>query len=140
MRILFVIDSLGSGGAQRQLVELAIGFKEKGHSVSFLIYHNLIFYKEILNEELIDIQVINESSFLIRFIRMRSSIRTIKPDAVISFLDSPNFLCVLSGFPFRKWKLLIGERSSNPNMLKNIHQYFFKFFHLFADWSGVKFK
>ena len=33
MRILCVIDSLGSGGAQRQMVNLAVGFKSKGHQV-----------------------------------------------------------------------------------------------------------
>lgn len=33
MKILCVIDSLGSGGAQRQLVSLAKGFKEKGNEV-----------------------------------------------------------------------------------------------------------
>ena len=35
MNILCVIDILGSGGAQRQLVNIAIGFKERGHTVSF---------------------------------------------------------------------------------------------------------
>jgi len=38
MIILCVIDTLGSGGAQRQLVNIAIGFKERGHTVSFLVY------------------------------------------------------------------------------------------------------
>lgn len=40
MKILCVIDCLGSGGAQRQLVNLATAFKEKGHEVSFLVYHS----------------------------------------------------------------------------------------------------
>ena len=32
MKILFVIENLGSGGAQRQMVNLAISFKKKGHN------------------------------------------------------------------------------------------------------------
>ena len=44
MKILCVINSLRPGGAQRQLVNLGIGFKEKGHEVSFLAYHNVNFY------------------------------------------------------------------------------------------------
>ena len=49
MKILCVIDSLGSGGAQRQLVGLAIGFKERGHEVSFLVYHGrLKIYVELV--------------------------------------------------------------------------------------------
>ena len=39
MKILCVIDSLGSGGAQRQMVNLARGFKSKGYDVEMLIYY-----------------------------------------------------------------------------------------------------
>ena len=49
MKILCVIDSLGSGGAQRQLVQLAIGLKNKGVDVSFLMYHNIHFFKSELD-------------------------------------------------------------------------------------------
>ena len=35
MKILCVINSLRPGGAQRQLVNLGIGFKEKGHEGGF---------------------------------------------------------------------------------------------------------
>ena len=44
MKLLCVIDSIGSGGAQRQLVSIAKGIKAKGHCVSFLVYHNEPFY------------------------------------------------------------------------------------------------
>ena len=37
-KILFFINYLGSGGAQRQIVELAVGFKKRGYDVKFLIY------------------------------------------------------------------------------------------------------
>lgn len=51
-RILCFIDSLGAGGAQRQLVNLAIGLKKRGYIVHFLVYHvdNFIyqFYKKIV--------------------------------------------------------------------------------------------
>ncbi|CDS91584.1 hypothetical protein BN1088_1400001 [Sphingobacterium sp. PM2-P1-29] len=39
MRVLCVIDSLGSGGAQKQLVEIGKGLKEDGYEVEFLIYY-----------------------------------------------------------------------------------------------------
>ena len=38
MKILCVIDSLGSGGAQRQIVNLACGLKKKGHDVDVFVY------------------------------------------------------------------------------------------------------
>ena len=39
MRLLFVIDCLGSGGAQRQMVNLALGLTRRGHEAEFLVYH-----------------------------------------------------------------------------------------------------
>ncbi len=33
--LLFFISGLGSGGAQRQIVELAVGFKGLGYNVRF---------------------------------------------------------------------------------------------------------
>lgn len=38
MRLLFVIDSFGSGGAQRQMVQLAVGLVGIGHRVEFFVY------------------------------------------------------------------------------------------------------
>lgn len=40
MRILLVIDSLGSGGAQRQMVTLAAGLTGRGHQVDIFTYHD----------------------------------------------------------------------------------------------------
>jgi hypothetical protein len=38
MRLLLVIDSLGSGGAQRQLTTLAIELARRGHRVDVFVY------------------------------------------------------------------------------------------------------
>ncbi len=39
MKLLFVIDHFGSGGAQRQMVNLALGLSRRGHDVEFLVYY-----------------------------------------------------------------------------------------------------
>ena len=134
MKILCVIDTLASGGAQRQLVELSIGFKERGHEVSFLIYHLSTFYNSILENAGIDITCIQEKNYLKRFFKMRRFIRQGEFDAVLSFLGAANFICEISGFPFRKWKLVVGERSANPNVLKSVKLRMYRWFHLFADY------
>lgn len=133
MKILCVIDSLGSGGAQRQMVELAKGFKELGHEVSFLIYHDIIFFKRELDEAGIPVQVIEEKSYIKRLLKMRRAIRNAHPNAVLSFLEGPNFIATFAGFPSRKWKSIVGERSANPKILKHFKLKFFRYFHLFAD-------
>jgi glycosyltransferase involved in cell wall biosynthesis len=134
MKILCVIDSLGSGGAQRQLVELALGFKEQGHEVSFLVYHQLNFYKKILVENNILVFEIIEPNYLKRLLKMRKFIRGGGYDAVLSFLEAANFISELAGLPRRKWKLIVGERSANPNILKSLKLRAFRWFHLFADY------
>lgn len=133
MKILCVIDSLGSGGAQRQLVQLAIGFKEKGHDVSFLIYHNICFFKSELDLCDINVKIIEETNFLKRFFKMRKYIRNLGVDGVISFLEAPNFICELSSFPSRKWRLIVGERSTDPRIFKSIKRLFFRWIHVFSD-------
>jgi glycosyltransferase involved in cell wall biosynthesis len=133
MKILCVIDSLGSGGAQRQLVQLAIGFKEKGHDVSFLIYHNLCFFKHELDLHDINVKIIEDTNFLKRILKMRKYIRNLGVDGVISFLESPSFICELSGFPSRKWRLIVGERSADPRIFKSIKRLFYRWIHIFSD-------
>ncbi|HUH18943.1 glycosyltransferase [Albibacterium sp.] len=133
MKILCVIDSLGSGGAQKQLVELAKGFHEVGHDVSFLTYHQFDFFKEELLQHNINIHCIVEPNYLKRLWKMRSFIRKGNYDAVLSFLEASSFICELAGLPFRKWKLIVGERSANPNIKESFKLKFYRWFHLLSD-------
>lgn len=134
MNILCVIDSLGSGGAQRQLVGLAKGFKEKGHDVSFLVYHTENFFKELLDKAHIPVIVIREKNYLKRLFRMGKYIRKGKFDVVLSFLEAANFICELAGLPWKSWKLIVGERSANPQILISFKLRFYRWFHLLADY------
>lgn len=134
MKILCVIDSLGSGGAQRQLVGLAIGFKEKGHDVSILVYHNNNFFKNVLDEAKISVNAVIEPNYLKRLFKMSKYIRKGNYDAILSFLEAPNFICEIAGFPTRKWKLIVGERSANPNIFRSFKLIFYRWFHLIADY------
>lgn len=133
MKILCVIDSLGSGGAQRQIVNLAIAFKEKGHDVSFLVYHSDHFYYKILNEQNIAVIEVLEPNYFKRLLKMRKAIRSGNYDSVLSFLEAANFIATVSGFPFRKWRLVVGERSAKPAILTSTKLRVFRLFHLFAD-------
>ncbi len=133
MRILCVIDCLGSGGAQRQLVGLANGFKNKGHDVSFLVYHKDDFFYDELKANSIPVFEIIENSYFHRFLKIRKFIRSEKFNVVLSFLETPNLICELAGLPWRKWKLIVGERNANPRILKSFRLIIYRFFHLFAD-------
>ena len=134
MKILCVIDSLGSGGAQRQMVNLARGFKEKGHEVSFLTYHAADFYGKLLAQVAIPIKTITESNYLKRLFKMRNYIRSGNYDVVLSFLEGPSFICEMAAFPSRTWKLLVGERNADPNIFKSRKLMAYRWFHLVADY------
>ena len=135
MKILCVIDSLGSGGAQRQLIELALGFKNSyGFDVSFLIYYEDLFYKDILDENGISVKIISETNYFKRLCKMRNYIRNGNFDNVISFLEASSFICEISGLPFRKWGLIVGERSANPAIYKSMKLRLYRYFHFFADY------
>ena len=134
MKLLCVIDSLGSGGAQRQIVELAKGFKERGNIVSFLVYHEENFFKNFLDEVSIPVVSIIEPNNIKRLFKMRKFIRKGDFDAVFSFLEAANFICEFAGLPWRNWKLIVGERSADPNILKSSKRKFYRWFHLFADY------
>jgi len=134
MRILCVIESLGQGGAQRQLIGLALGFKEKGHEVSFLTYVRNSFFNHLLEISGIPITCLEEPNYLKRLMRMRFFIRKGNYDAVLSFLEASGFICEVAGFPFRKWKLITGERSTNPDIIKSLRRKTFRWFHLLSDY------
>lgn len=116
MKILCVIDSLGSGGAQRQMVNLACGLKGKGHEVELFIYHpHLDLYRPILDEDGIPIhEVHGVSGFSFQVVKCISKlIREKRFDAVISFLPSPNIYLVLASFvSLSALKIIVSERTS----------------------------
>lgn len=133
MRILCVIDNLGSGGAQRQLVNLAICFHRRGHDVGFLTYYPNDFYLPALQREGISCVCLNEPRALPRIWKMRRAIRSNDCDVVLSFLDTPNLIAEMAGTPWRRWRLMVGERSANPAMLTAFTPRLLRWLHLLAD-------
>lgn len=134
--LLFFISGLGSGGAQRQIVELAVGFKSKGYNVRFLIYQKKwseFYYQYIVNHG-IDIDGIYEDNYLKRIYKVRQYIRSHKFDVVIAFLEAPSFIAELASFPNRKWKLIVGERSADPAKRTSFKLRTFLKFHRLADY------
>lgn len=133
-KILCVIDYLRPGGAQSQLINLALNFNKDGHNVSFLTYRESDFHDTVLNENNIVNHCIIESNYFKRLIKMRTYIREGEFDIIISFLQTSNFICELATLPFKRWKLIVGERSANPNIFKSRKLMLYRYFHFFADY------
>lgn len=132
MKLLFFIDSLGSGGAQRQLVTLAVGLKKRGHEIRFLVYHQEDHFFSFLQDAGIPCQVIPTCSYVQRVLAIRRILRLGWQDVVLTFLVTPSFCAELACIPRKRWTLVVGERSANPKMNKGIGLWM-RYFHLLAD-------
>lgn len=115
-RILFIISSLGTGGAERVVSELANYFCNKNNKVSILLLsRNDISYE--LNKNVKIIYGSNQingknriSKFFLRINLIRKYVRLIQPNITISFLSTINiYSCLAIGFS--KNKLIVSERN-----------------------------
>lgn len=113
MRVTLLIDSLGFGGAQRQIANLAVELKECGYEVNLIRYRMDDFYLSILQKGGIAPIFAGHKNVLVRALKISKAIDGTKPDVVISFMDASNFYASLASFG-KKWKLIIGERITNP--------------------------
>src|SRR4051794_14611915 len=106
MRITGIIDSLVSGGAQRQLCTLATLFKKQGHDVSLLTYHSFDFFLPMIQEAGIGYRCLQSKSRLGRIWAIRRALRGGEQDVVLAFLDGPCLYAELAALPFRRWGLV----------------------------------
>lgn len=117
MRILFSVDHLGPGGAQRQAVELAIELRRFAE-VSLCTYHSADFHLPRLQEASIPVRTIGQSTLRqldpTQPIRLSEHIRSLRPDLVQAFLAAPSFRTLLATLLLPKDQrpaLVVGERS-----------------------------
>ena len=120
MNITCLIDSLGSGGAQRQLTTLAVGLKARGHDVRFLVYHDESHFLPVLQEAGIACDYIPPCSYVRRAWAVRKILRRGRQDVVIAFLEASSLYAELACVPKRTWGLVVGERLASPGMLRGI--------------------
>ncbi|MBP7865784.1 MAG: glycosyltransferase family 4 protein [Acidobacteria bacterium] len=114
MRIACLIESLGSGGAERQMSELAAGLREKGHPVALCYYHGQEsvsdFYETRLKRSGVTVERLGVTGKLGRIRGARSWLNRVKPDVVQAYLPGSNAIAVLSGLGGRQWKVVVSER------------------------------
>lgn len=107
------IDSLCSGGAQRQLVNLACMLKGCGYEVSVVVYHDDMFYKSHLDKQEVPYTLITDAKNPIKRIwKLYKYWETNPTDVVIAYLSTPTIIaCMLR--PFFRWKrLIVSERNT----------------------------
>ena len=119
-RILCFIDSLGPGGAQRQLIGLASFLKEKGYNVTVACYCDIPFYVDLLKSYDIPYVFLEKAeSITFRIWHVAQYIRRMNPDVVISYLETPSICACIAKIFNRKFKLIVSERNTTQHTGRN---------------------
>ena len=123
MKIMFVCDTMGSGGAERVISILSNSFVNKGHDVSILMIGSDAtkpFYS--LNNKIKLLYLSNERlEFFKKSKKIKNAIVKDKPDVVISFLS---YVCIYVWWALRHTKIpyIVSERN-DPNHRSRAKQY-----------------
>lgn len=134
MKILCLIESLASGGAERQIAGLASLLKEEGHEVAVWTYYPQDFYRKQLDEAGVDYRCIAKArNKLVRIPVLLIEARRWKPNAVIAYLPSvTKMACLMKMFGLIS-KLIVSERNTSQKYgLKERIRFFL--YKLEADW------
>lgn len=125
-RIILFTDCLGAGGAQRQLVGLAIMLKEKDYNVTVATYHNIDFYKKQLDDVGVRNLVIpNGSNKKTRIWAVRTFLKKERPDWVVAYLETPSLLACIAKVTGCKFRLIVSERNTTQTVGMNERVRFF---------------
>ena len=119
-KIILFTDSLGAGGAQRQLVGLAALLKDAGHEVSVLTYHKDEFYAPFLDSNNVKHHILpNANGAFKRIIKVCRYIKKESPDVLISYQEVPSLIACIAKILSPKIKLIVSERNTTQVITKN---------------------
>lgn len=117
MLIYLFTDSLGAGGAQRQLVGLSILLKRQGYGVKVCTYYNFDFYKHFLDENFIPNEIIpGAADKKGRISAIYKYFKREKPDWVIAFQETPSLIACIAKILGCDIKLIVSERNTTQSL------------------------
>lgn len=132
-KILLFIDCLGAGGAQRQLVGLAVMLKNHGYDVKVATYFDIDFYQDQLTYAGVKNDVITGAADTHkRIFAVRSYFIKERPDWVIAYLDTPCLVASATRILGCKFNLIVSERNTTQHIGMNEYVRFNLF--RFADY------
>ena len=112
-RILLITESIGSGGAERQICGLAAMLTKAGYPCRLITFFENQFYEPYLRENGVDYQFVPELwNKKNRIFKVVKYVRQYMPNVIISFLPSVNMTMCLAKL-FFKAKLIVSERNNN---------------------------
>lgn len=117
MKIVLFTDSLGPGGAQRQLCGLAVMLSSYRFDVHVLTYHSNGFYKNYLDENRIRNVIVGENSGAVnRMLAVKKFLIKENPDWVIAYQETPSLIASFVKLLGGKFKLIVSERNTTQQL------------------------
>jgi glycosyltransferase involved in cell wall biosynthesis len=119
VKILFLIRSLDVGGAQRQLIALAKGLRQRGHSVEVAVFYGgTILEPELLaaGVRLCHLHKQKRWEVLSFWGRLLQLTRRENPDVLYSYLPEANLPAILLKPFCRSQRIVWGVRASNVDL------------------------
>ncbi len=125
-KILLFTDSLGAGGAQRQIVGLAKMLKDTGYDITAATYFDFDFYKKQLDDAGVrNVLIPNADNSRKRILAVCSFFKQEHPDWVIAYQETPSLVaCAVKGLGC-KYRLIVSERNTTQKMGMNERIRFF---------------
>lgn len=115
MRVVFLIRGLDRGGAERQLLLLAIGLKRAGHYVSVYVFYGGGDFEAELRENGIPVRVLDKAGRWHTFgflLRAATELRAERADVIHSYMSGANIAAAVLKPWLRPAKLIWGIRAS----------------------------
>lgn len=114
MKLVLLARSLGSGGTERQLCNLATGLQTRGHEISVAVFYRGGFFEGVLDQAGIPVWSLGKKGRGDNFGPARSLVRRLRgsgTEVLYSFLTPPNALAALLRPMLRGVRVVWGVRS-----------------------------
>lgn len=112
MRIGLLIGGLGLGGAERQLAQLALGLRDRGHEVEVMTYTAAGKGAEELAQRGVPVRSPGAGSKAAKLALVRSWLRTFRPDVLHGSMKRASSLAVLANLPARRCRVVGTDMST----------------------------
>ena len=125
-KIICLIASLGSGGAERQLTGLAVLLKQQGYDVEVWTYYPNDFYLPTLKDGNVKYRYIPEAQRKSKRLSvLRKELKKANPDTVIAYLDTACMVACIIKALGAKFKLIVSERNTTQHLSRRERLKFF---------------
>lgn len=127
-KILCLIDGLGFGGAQRQLIGLASLLQQKGYIVDLAAYHQKDFYQQLISDCHLNYILLEcKRNKWAKYKAVAGLIKRNKYDVVISYINGPNVIACVAKFFNRHFRLIVSERVRSERVTITARMRFFTY-------------